>query len=124
MEINVKRRMNMAVSRKTLREQVKAQYMAQLMEMLGQNEDVGITASNEFNFPVVDAEGNEDFIVVKLVIPTGTREGDEYDGYGARNDYSIKMKEKAEKAAKAAEAKAKKIARDAKARAKKAEAKA
>lgn len=112
----------MAVSRKVLREQVKAQYMAQLMELLGAQEDVGITASNEFNFPVTDAEGNEDFVVVKLVIPTGSREGEEYDGYGARNDYSMKMKEKAEKAVKAAEAKAKKMERDAKMRAKKAQA--
>lgn len=110
----------MAVSRKTLRDQVKAQYMAQIMEILGAQEDVGITASNEFNFPIVDAEGNEDFIVVKLVIPTGSRDGEPYDGYGARKDYELSQKEKAEKAAKAAEAKAKKIARDQKMREKQA----
>lgn len=114
----------MAVSRKTLRDQVKAQYLAQLMEMLGAQEDVGMTASNEFNFPVVDSEGNEDFIVVKLVIPTGTRDGDPYDGYGARNDYELLQKEKQEKAKKAAEAKAKKIARDTKMREKQAAMKA
>lgn len=114
----------MATSRKALRDAVKAQYMEKLMSMLAEQEDVGITASNEFNFPVVDAEGNEDFIVVKLVIPTGTREGDPYDGYGARNDYEINQKEKKEKAAKAAEAKAKKIARDTKMREKQAAMKA
>ena len=114
----------MATSRKALRDAVKAQYMKQIMEMLGQQEDVGMTASNEFNFPVVDSEGNEDFIVVKLVIPTGTREGDPYDGYGARNDYEINQREKADKAKKAAEAKAKKIARDTKMREKQAALKA
>lgn len=102
----------METSRKTLRENVKSQYMEMLMQFLGAQEDVGRTGSNEFNFPVVDAEGNEDFIVVKLVIPTGSREGEEYDGYGARNDYELKLKEKAEKAKAAAEAKAKKIAKD------------
>lgn len=106
-------------TRKVLREQLKTQYMEKLMAILAEQEDVAITGSNEFNFPVVDAEGNEDFVVVKLVIPTGTRDGEEYDGFGARTDYTLKLKQKAEKAAKAAEAKAKKIARDEKARAKK-----
>lgn len=111
----------MAISRKALRESLKTQYMEKLIQILAEQEDVGVTGSNEFNFPVVDSEGNEDFIVVKISIPTGSREGDAYDGYGARNDYVIKTKEKQEKAAKAAEAKARKIERDAKARAKKAQ---
>lgn len=102
----------MEKSRKNLREALKSQYMEMLMQMLGAQEDVGKTGSNEFNFPVVDSEGNEDFIVVKLVIPTGSRDGEEYDGYGARNDYQLKLAEKAEKAKAAAEAKAKKIAKD------------
>ncbi len=110
----------MAVSRKTLRETVKATYMEELAQALtAMGEDVGKTGSNEFNFPVVDSEGNEDFIVVKVVIPTGTREGEEYDGFGARTDYELKLKSKAEKTAKAAAEKAKKIARDEARRAKK-----
>lgn len=107
----------MAISRKNLRAMVKEEYMNKLMEMLGEIEDIGRTGSNEFNFPVVDSEGNEDFIVIKVSIPTGSRDGEAYDGYGARNDYEISVKEKAEKAAAAAAAKEKKIARDAKARA-------
>lgn len=102
-----------------LRESVKSLYLEKMASILKEmGEDVGVTGSNEFNFPVVDSEGNEDFIVVKLVIPTGTRDGEEYDGYGARNDYTLKLKEKADKAAKAAEAKARKIAQDEKRRAK------
>ena len=107
----------MEKSRKTLRESLKNQYVEMLMQMLGAQEDVGRTASNEFNFPVVDEEGNEEFIVVKLVIPSGSRDGDPYDGYGAREDYAIKERAKAEKAKEAAIAKAKKIARDEKRRA-------
>ena len=109
----------MATSRKSLQNALKTQYMEMLVKMLSEQEDVGITGSNEFNFPVVDAEGNEDFVVVKISIPTGSRDGEPYDGYGARNDYALHMQEKAEKAAKAAAEKAKKIERDAKARAKK-----
>lgn len=109
----------MATSRKALREMVKSQYMEMLVKMLAEQEDVGITGTNEFNFPVVDSEGNEDFVVVKVSIPTGSRDGEPYDGYGARNDWDIHLKEKAEKAAKTAADKAKKIERDSKARAKK-----
>lgn len=109
----------MATSRKALREMVKSQYMEMLVKMLAEQEDVGITGSNEFNFPVVDSEGNEDFVVVKVTIPTGSRDGEPYDGYGARNDWDIHLKEKAEKEAKSAADKAKKIERDSKARAKK-----
>ena len=109
----------MATSRKALREMVKSQYMEMLVKMLAEQEDVGITGSNEFNFPVVDSEGNEDFVVVKVSIPTGSRDGEPYDGYGARNDWEIHLKEKAEKDAKSAADKAKKIERDSKARAKK-----
>lgn len=108
----------MATSRKALREMVKSQYMEMLVKMLSEQEDVGITGSNEFNFPVVDSEGNEDFVVVKVTIPTGSRDGEPYDGYGARNDWDIHLKEKAEKDAKSAADKAKKIERDSRARAK------
>lgn len=109
----------MATSRKALREMVKSQYMEMFVKMLSEQEDVGITGTNEFNFPVVDSEGNEDFVVVKVTIPTGSRDGEPYDGYGARNDWEIHLKEKAEKDAKSAADKAKKIERDNKARAKK-----
>ena len=109
----------MATSRKALREKIKSQYVEMFVKMLAEQEDVGITGTNEFNFPVVDSEGNEDFVVVKVSIPTGSRDGEPYDGYGARNDWEIHLKEKAEKDAKDAAEKAKKIERDAKARAKK-----
>ena len=102
----------MEKSRKVLREQVRNQYIEKIFQFLAEVEDVGMTASNEFNFPIVDAEGNEDFIVVKVAIPTGSRDGEPYDGYGARNDYQLHLKEKAEKEEKAKAAKAKKIARD------------
>lgn len=107
----------MAMTRKALREALKNDYIKTIIEALAAaGEDVGMVGSNEFNLPVVDAEGNEDFIVVKVSIPTGTRDGDAYDGYGEREAYTMKMADKADKAAKAAEAKAKKIARDKKLR--------
>ena len=45
-------------------------------------------------------------------VPTGSRDGEAYDGYAMAEEYRLKVAEKAEKARKAAEAKAKKIAKD------------
>lgn len=110
---------------KAMREAKRNEVIKQLMDYLAKtDEDVGLSASNEFNFPIVLEDGTEDFIVVKVSVPTGSRDGEAYDGYGARQDYTIKCADKEAKAAKAAEAKAKKIARDEKLRASKAAAKA
>lgn len=112
----------MAKSRKQLREEVKLAYVEKLMEFFGTTEEVLRVGSNEIAFPVVDSEGNEDFIVLTCKIPTGANKGTEpYDGYAMAEEYEIKLKEKAEKAQKAAEAKAKKIAKDEAYRKKKAE---
>lgn len=103
----------MVVSRKQLREQVKAVYMEKLIDFFKDSEDVLRVGSNEIAFPVVDSEGNEDFIVLTCKIPTGANKGTEpYDGYAMAEDYEMKLKEKAEKKAKADEAKKKKIERD------------
>ena len=103
----------MAVSRKQLRENVKQVYIEKLIEFFKDSEDVLRVGSNEIAFPVVDSEGNEDFIVLTCKIPIGANKGTEpYDGYAMAEDYEMKLKLKAEKKAKADEAKKKKIERD------------
>lgn len=103
----------MSKSRKMLREEVKMQYVEQLMDYLKDTEDVLRVASNEIAFPVIDSEGNEDFVVLVVKIPTGANKGTEpYDGYAMAEEYEMKIEAKKEKAKKSAEAKAKKIARD------------
>jgi len=98
---------------KAMREMAKSAYIQKMMEMLAEaGEDLGMSGSNEFNFPIVHEDGTEDFIVVKVSIPTGSRDGDPYDGYAVRDEFKMKAVEKAEKAKSAAEAKAKKIAQD------------
>ncbi len=116
----------MAKSRKQLREEIKMIYVEKLIEFFkNEGEDILRVGSNEIAFPVIDSEGNEDFIVIPVKIPTGANKGTEpYDGYAMAEDYKIKLEEKAEKAKKTAEAKAKKIERDKIYRQKKAEAKA
>lgn len=114
----------MAVSNKVLNDKLRECYIQKLIEKFAEEEEVLRVGSSEISFPVVDGAGNEKFVVLSVKVPTGSRDGDEYDGYSMAQEYEMKCAEKAEKAKAAAEAKAKKMARDAKARAKKAEAKA
>ena len=71
------------------------------------NTDALTVSASEIALPVVDAEGNEKFAIVKVSIPRGTRNGsgyDAYDGYAAAEDYKAEQEEKAAKKA-ASEAK-------------------
>lgn len=103
----------MAKSKKQLHEALRARYMALVREFLkSKGEEALQTNSNEFALPVVDEENNDEFIIITFKVPTGSRDGEAYDGYGEAETYAMKTVEKAEKAKVAAEAKAKKIARD------------
>ena len=103
----------MAKSRKTLREEVKEKYVLSFMETLSKTEDVLRVGSNEIAFPVIDSEGNEDYIVLTIKIPTGANKGTEpYDGYAMADEYELRLKTKAEAKKKSEELKQKKIAKD------------
>lgn len=115
----------MAKSRTQLRTEVKEIYVGKIWDLLKDSEELLRVGSNEIAFPIVDSEGNEDFIVLKVTIPTGANKGTEpYDGYAMAEDYEIKVKSKAETKAKKDKVKAEKIARDEKRRMAEAEIKA
>lgn len=115
----------MATSKKSLRDNLRTAYLERIMELFRVNgEEVLRTGSNEFAFPCLDADGNDEFVVVTVKVPTGERGGDPYDGYGEAEAYAMKVAEKAEKAKEAAAKKAAKIAKDEADRKAKAEAKA
>ena len=113
----------MAVSRKVEREMLRTKYLDMLVELLAyNNEEVLRVKSNEIAVPVVGCEGNEDFIVITVKVPTGANKGTEpYDGYSEAESYELKKKEKAEKAKANAEKKARKVQRDEEIRRKKKE---
>lgn len=103
----------MATSKKTLNEKLRYSYLNRVADFLhAEDEDVLLTASNEICVPCVDEEGNDEFIVITFKVPTGSRDGDAYDGYAVAEDYAMKCKEKMEKAKATAQKKAEKIARD------------
>ena len=63
--------------------------------------DVLDVSASELVMPVVDAEGNEKFALIKVSIPRGTRNGDggytPYDGYAAHEDWELVKADKADK---------------------------
>ena len=66
--------------------------------------DVMDVSASELVMPVVDAEGNEKFALIKVSIPRGTRNDDggydAYDGYAAHEEWELDKADKADKAAK------------------------
>ena len=101
----------MSVSRKVEREILRTDYLNKIINFFKNDEEVLQVKSNEIAIPVVGCENNEDFIVITVKVPTGANKGLEpYDGYSEAESY--KLKEKADKAKRNAEKKAKKIAKD------------
>ena len=64
--------------------------------------DVLDVSASELVMPVVDAEGNEKFALIKVSIPRGSRNGEggyePYDGYAAHEDWELVKADKADKA--------------------------
>ncbi len=115
----------MAKSKKVLHEELRAKYMKLVSDLLAeQDEEILVVGSNEIAIPCVDSEDNDEYMVITFKVPTGSRDGDIYDGYEMAEDYARKVREQAEKAEKAKAEKEKKIARDKAQREAKAKAKA
>ena len=113
------------MSKKVTIDALRTKYVEMLREMLaGAEEEVLRVGSNEIAIPVVDDEGEDQYVVFKVQVPSGSRDGDAYDAYGLAEAYAMHQAEKKEKAEEAARKKAAKIARDEAARKAKAEAKA
>lgn len=104
----------MAVSRKVEREILRNEYLeAIILNFLEKDEQVLRVKSNEIAIPVVGCEGNEDFIVVTVKVPTGANKGLEpYDGYELAEDYEMKIAEKERKKIESEKKKAEKIRKD------------
>ena len=107
----------MATSRTSLDNAIREKYIKIVTDHLtGAGEEVLVTGSNEISLPCVDSEGNEKFIVLTFKVPTGSRDGEPYNGYNEASDYAAHLVAKKEKAAIAAEKKARKIEADKKLR--------
>ena len=60
--------------------------------------DVLPVSASELAIPCLDAEDNEKFVLIKVSIPRGTRDGkggyDPYDGYAVAEDYALTCQER------------------------------
>lgn len=79
----------------------------------GRNEEILKVKDGEIALPIVGTEKSDGWLVIKFVVPKGSRDGDEYDGYAEHEAYEMTLRKRAERA----EEKAKKIAKDAEKRA-------
>lgn len=77
------------------------------------------TGSQEICVPVVGEDREEGYVVLTFKVPSGSRDGEAYDGYAMEQAYRMKLEEKALKAQEVAKKKAAKIEADKARRAKK-----
>ena len=100
-------------------------YLSMITDMITEKVETDAlpVSASELAIPCLDEEGNEKFVLIKVSIPRGTRNGqggyDPYDGYAAAEDYKIDCAEKAEKKASTEAKKQAKIAKDEQKRAEK-----
>lgn len=103
----------MATSAKALNDKLRETYLEVLMDFFEKKgEEILRTGTNEFCFPCVDSEQNDKFIQVVVKVPTGSRDGEPFDGYSLAEDFQMKQETKAAKKKEDSERKAKKIERD------------
>ena len=89
----------MAKTAKVLNEEIKGRFLDGVVEHLTQvGEEVLRVGSNEIALPVLDSEDNEKWLVLTFKVPTGSRDGDAYDGYAMAEDYKMKCEDKERKA--------------------------
>ncbi len=77
-----------------------------------------VVASNGLAIEVVGEDMEEGWVKAVFSIPTGTRGGEDYDGYSEADNYAFEVEQKKQKAEDAQKKKEKKMAKDAEKRAK------
>ena len=88
----------MATSNKKLNDELRNRYLEVLKTFFDESgEEVLITGTNEICLPCVDSEQNDKFIQIVVKVPTGSRDGDAFDGYSLAEDFKIKQDLKAQK---------------------------
>lgn len=85
----------------------KAEILAAVSAFLDdRKEEVLKIKDGEIAIPIVGTENSDGWLVIKFVVPKGSRDGDEFDGYAEHEAYEMTLQKRAERA----EEKAKKVA--------------
>lgn len=110
---------------KQLHEELRNKFLEKITKLLAdEGEEILATGSNEIAIPTLDSENNDEYIVITVKVPTGSRDGDAYDGYAMADEYRRRVAVAKEREEKAKAEKERKIARDNAMREQKAKAKA
>lgn len=99
---------------KNSREKIRIEYLNKLINFFNEEgEEVLRVKSNEIALPVVTENGDEEFVVFTVRVPTGsTKDKEPYDAYNIAESYKIDCKVKEEKKADRERKKNEKIERD------------
>lgn len=114
------------MSKANLENQLRNTYLDMIRDMISEKVETDALAvsASEVAIPCLDADGNEAWVVIKVSIPRGTRNGaggyTPYDGYAVAEDFALTLRDRAVKKAAVEAKKQAKIAKDEKKRAEKA----
>lgn len=92
-------------SKASLENALRNNFISFISEVIEQKYDTDVlsVSASEIAVPCLDEEGNEKFVVVKISVPRGTRNGqggyDAYDGYAAAEAYKEEKESKAQERA-------------------------
>ena len=81
------------------------QYLSFISNAISQEMEIDTlpVSASELAIPCLDEEGNEKFVLIKVSVPRGTRNGqggyDPYDGYAASEAYTHEQASKAQEKA-------------------------
>lgn len=111
----------MGMNKAELETALRNQFLSFITEQVQTNfeTDALAVSASEIAIPCLDNEGNEKWVLIKVSIPRGTRNGsgyDPYDGYSLAEDYAQVVEDRAKKKAEVEAKKQAKIAKDQKAR--------
>ena len=93
----------MKMTKAQLETALRSEYIGQICACLNAELSVETlrVGTSEIAVPCLDAEGNEAWVLIKVSVPRGTRNGeggyDPYDGYAAADEYAFECAERAEK---------------------------
>ena len=95
----------MATSKKQITDSLRALWTADIMAHISNDHDTDVCqiAAGTFMFPVVDAEGEDRWVKVSIIIPKESSEEEGTDGYSLAHEYEMKLESAEERKRKAAE---------------------
>lgn len=115
----------MSLTSKQANDKVKTEFLQKITDyLINSSEDVVRTKAGEIALPFVNDKEEEGWLKITFAVPSGSRDGEPYDGYGEAESYKMLIEKKKENAKKKAEAKKKKMEKDKKVRERKAQQKA